>query len=246
MANVIGRRFGGNLVYVNAGSHLMSVVDAIGPDVVKFDFNPWTMGVQAEAGTGTDSLAFTTTVVEAGSGTSELASSNTAGILARLICAANENDGISLQAVGENFEFTSNQSMVYFGIEIASNDADQSDVLAGLCITDTTLLGGMTDGVYMESVDGSATASNVTEKDSSETQTDSVGTLTDAGFHTLEFFFDGSSVYFFFDGTQNSTIHTANIPDDEALTPSLEYLTGEAVANTLDIRRWSAFQIGRT
>ena len=246
MANVIGRRFGGNLVYVDQGSHLMRVVDAIGPDVVKFEFNPWTMGVQAEGATGTDSHGFTTTVVEAGSGTSELAASNTAGIQARLTCAANEDDGISIQAIGENFEFTSNQSMVYFGIEIASNDADQSDVLAGLCITDTTLLGGMTDGVYMESVDGSATASNVTEKDSTETQTDSVGTLTDAGFHTLEFFYDGSSVYFFFDGSQNSTIHTTNIPDDEALTPSLEYLTGEATANTLDIRRWSAFQIGRT
>ena len=34
MANVIGRRFGGNLVYVDQGSHLMRVVDAIGPDVV--------------------------------------------------------------------------------------------------------------------------------------------------------------------------------------------------------------------
>ena len=246
MANVIGRRFGGNLVYVDAGAHLMRVVDAIGPDVIKFEFNPWTMGVQAEGATATDSHAFTTTVVEAGSGTSELAASNTAGILARLVCAANENDGISIQAIGENFEFTSNQSLVYYGIEFAIDDVDQTDVLGGLCITDTALLGGMTDGVYFESVDGAATVSTVTEKDSTETQNDSVGTLVDATMHTVEFFFDGTSVYFYFDGSQASNIHTANIPDDEALTVSLEFLTGEAVANNLDILRWSAYQIGRT
>jgi len=246
MANVIGRRIGGNLAYVDAGSHLMRVVDAIGPDVVKFELNPWTMGIQAEGATGTDSHAFTTTVVEAGTGTSELAASNTAGILARLVCAADENDGINIQAIGENFEFTSNQSLVYFGAEIAINDVDQTDILGGLCITDTTLLGGMTDGVYFESLDGAATVSTVTEKDSSETQNDSVGTLSDATFMFVEFFFDGSSVYFFINGTQATNIHTANIPDDEVLTPSLQLLTGEAVANTCDIRQWKAFQIGRT
>ena len=246
MANVIGRRIGGNLAYVDAGSHLMRVVDAIGPDVVKFELNPWTMGIQAEGATGTDSHAFKTTVVEAGTGTSELAASNTAGILARLVCAADENDGINIQAIGENFEFTSNQSLVYFGAEIAINDVDQTDILGGLCITDTTLLGGMTDGVYFESLDGAATVSTVTEKDSSETQNDSVGTLSDATFMFVEFFFDGSSVYFFINGTQATNIHTANIPDDEVLTPSLQLLTGEAVANTCDIRQWKAFQIGRT
>jgi len=246
MANVIGKRFAGNLVYVDQAAHGMRVVDAIGPDVIKFEFNPWTMGVQAEGATATDSHAFTTTVVEAGTGTSELAASNTAGILARLVCAANENDGISLQAIGENFEFTSNQSMIYFGIEFAINDADQTDVLGGLCITDTTLLGGMTDGIYFESLDGAATVSTVTEKDSSETQNDSVGTITDATMHFVEFFFDGTSVYFFYDGSQTTNIHTANICDDEVLTPSLEFLTGEATANTLDIRQWRAIQVGRT
>ena len=245
MANVVGRRFGGNFVYVDAGAHLMRVVDAIGPDVIKWQFNPWTMGVQAEGATGTDMHGATTTVVEAGTGTSELAASNTAGIQARMTTAANEDDGISIQLVGEDFEFTSNQSMAYFGIEFAINDVDQTDVLGGLCITDTALLGGVSDGVYFESLDGSASVSTVTEKDSTETQNDSAGTLTDAGFHMVEFFFDGTSVYFFFDGSQTA-IHTANIPDDEALTVSLEFLTGEATANTLDIRRWNAFQIGRT
>mgnify|MGYP004453207887 FL=1 len=246
MANVIGKRYGGNLVYVDAGSHQMRVIDAIGPDVIKYEFLPWVHNVQDEDATGTDPEGFVTTVVEAGSGTSELDQSNTVGILSQMVTAANENDGISLQLVGPQFEFTSNQSLVYFGIELDINDVDQTDILVGLCIEDTALLGGMTDGVYIESVDGSASISTVTEKNSTETQTDSVGTLSDDTFHFLEFFFDGSSVYYFVDGSQGDTIHTDNIPDDVALTFSMEFLTGEATANTCDIRQARAIQVGRT
>jgi len=246
MANVIGKRIAGNLVYVDRGAHDMRVVDAIGPDVHKFEFNQWTMGLAAERATGTDSDAFTTTVVEAGTGTSEFTGSQTAGTIGKMVAAADENDGIQVQTRSEEFEFTSNQSMVYFGIQLAPNDADQSDWLAGLCITDTTLLGGMTDGVYFESLDGATSYSSVTEKDSSETQTDSLADSADDTFMFLEFYFDGSSVYFYTDGTLSSTIHTTNIPDDEALAVSLAFLTGEAVANTLSIRRWNVFAIGRT
>ena len=244
MANIIGKRIGGNLVYVDRAAHDMRVVGVRTDDIVKFEFNPWTMGVQAEGGTGTDSHAFTTTVVEAGSGTSELAASNTPGIKARLTTAANENDGISLQAIGENFELTSEQSMVYYCVSFAINDVDQTDILGGLCITDTALLGGMTDGIYFESVDGSATVSTVTEKDSTETQNDSVGTLVDATFHTIEMFYNGTNARFFFDGSQTSEIHSTNLPDDEPLRVSLEFLPGEGTANTCDIRHWRAYQIG--
>ena len=246
MANVIGKRVAGNLVYVDRGAHDMRVVDIIGPDVVKFELNPWTLGLQVEGATGTDSLAFTTTVVEAGTGTSELTGSLTSGTIAKLVAAAAENDGIQIQTTSEEFEFTSNQSLIYHGIQLAANDADQVDWLAGLCITDTTLLGGMTDGVYMESLDGATSVSSVTEKDSSETQTDSLATTADDTFMFLEFYFDGTTVYFFTDGTLSSTLHTTNIPDDEVLAVSLAFLTGEATANTLSIRRWNTFMIGRT
>jgi len=246
MANVIGQRKGGNLVYVDQGAHLMRVVDAIGPDVIKYEFLPWVHNVQDENATGTDPEGFFTTVVEAGTGTSELDQSNSIGILAQMVTAADENDGISLQLVGPHFEFTSNQRLVYYGIELDISDVDQTDILVGLCVEDTALLGGVADGVYLESLDGSASVSTVTEKSASETQTDSVGTLTDDTFHFLEFYFDGSSVYFFFDGSQTGTIHTTNIPDDVVLTFSMEFLTGEGNANTCDIRQARAIQVGRT
>jgi len=51
-------------------------------------------------------------------------------------------------------------------------------------------------------------------------------------------------VYFYIDGTLVNT-HTANIPDDENLTLSLAFLTGEATANTCNVKWLRAIQIGR-
>lgn len=247
MVDVIGQRSNGNLVYVDRGSHQKRVVDAIGPDVVKYEFLPWVHNIQDEDATGTDPAGFFTTVVEAGTGTSEVDQSNSIGIMAQIVTAANEDDGLNLQLVGPHFEFTSNQGFVYMGIELDINDIDTSDIFVGLAVEDTTLLGGVADGVYLESLDGAATSFGVTEKSGSETTTaSSIATLTDDTFHFLEFYFDGSSVYFFIDGTEGGTIHTTNIPDDVVLTPSIHFLAGSAVASTCDIRQWRAIQVGRT
>ena len=237
MAVIHSRYIRGNLAFYQ--NHRMRLVDALGEDVYKYELTTPTLNA-----TTVDPSGWTTTVVEAGTGTTEFDANNTAGRVGTITCAADENDGGQYQLLGEGFEFTSDQD-IYAGIEFQGNDVDQTAILFGLCITDTTLLGGMTDGVYWESLDGSATTSTVTEKDSTETQTDSVSTLTDATDQVWEIYFDGSSVYFFADGTQSSTIHTANIPDDEALTLSLAVLTGEATANTVNVKWLRAIQIGR-
>jgi len=245
VANIIGQRISGNLVYVDQGSHLKRVVGAFGADVLSYEFLPWVHNVQDEDATGTDPEGFFTTVVEAGSGTSEMDQSNSIGILAQLVTAANENDGISLQLVGPHFEFTSNQPLVYMGIEVDINDIDTSDILVGLCIEDTALLGGVDDGVYIHSLDGATTSIGNTEKNGTPTASSSLGTLSDNTFHFLEFYFDGTSVYFYLDGA-GEQINTANIPDDVVMMPSIEFLAGSAVASTCDIRQWRHFQIGRT
>ena len=237
MATLHSRYVRGALAFYE--THQMRLVDAIGHNVMSYNLKPETLGV-----TTSDPVGFTTTVVEGGPGATVFAPNNTGGRVGTITAAADENDGGQYQLLAEWFELTSDQD-VYAGIELQGNDVDQSDILFGLCITDTTLLGGMTDGVYWESLDGAATTSTVTEKDSTETQTDSVSTLTDATDQIWEIYFDGSSVYFFADGTQSSTIHTANIPDDEALSLSLAFLTGEATANTLNVKWLRAIQIGR-
>jgi hypothetical protein len=187
----------------------------------------------------TDPTEFVMTVVEAGAGTSTAVIGDVAGGALTITCAAGENDGVSLQLgnpnSGEWASFAA-EYPTYFGIRFQGNDVDQTDFFFGLAVTDTTLLGGVTDGMYFRSVDGSSVLNFVLEKDSAESAT-AVGTLTDATDVTAEFFYSGSNVYVYVDGTLQATIadSDANFPNDELLRLSMEVLTGEAVANTCQV-----------
>ena len=132
---------------------------------------------------------------------------------------------------------------MYFGTKLAINDVDQTDLFIGLAVTDTTLLGGVADAIYFESVDGSATLSAVTEASSTETQSDSVGTLADDTEIELEFYWDGTKVEFFVNGSSVAT-STTNIPATQ-MRVSVHFLTGEATANTCTIDWIRCIQIGR-
>lgn len=235
MANVHSKRVNGNLVFYDTNDQRW--LDAIGPDVTKFILNPAYMPVDDTTG---DLTGFTHTAVEAGAGNSTaVLSDNTLLFTA----AANENDGVNLQVKGEAFDLASG-NYAYFGISFQTNDADQVDILAGLCITDTTLLGGMTDGIYFESLDGSTDINFVLEKDSTETTSAAaIGTLADATDVILEFLFDGTNVDCWVNGTLQTRLATTNLPDNEQLTPSIHFLTGEAVANTLTVNWMRAIQI---
>jgi hypothetical protein len=206
-------------------------------DVVQFHLNT---ALMARDDTTTDLSGFTHTAVEAGAGDSTAVLSNNTLLITT---AANENDGVNLQVIAEAFDLAST-NLVYFGICFQINDADQTDFLTGLCITDTTLLGGMTDGIYFESLDGSTDINFVLEKNSTETTSASaIGTLADDTDVTLEFLFDGTNVDSWVNGTLQTRLATTNLPNDEQLTPSIHFLTGEATANTMTVKWWRAIQI---
>ncbi|RJQ29210.1 hypothetical protein C4571_02130 [Candidatus Parcubacteria bacterium] len=225
MADVHSKWINGQLVFWDTYEYRW--VDAIGPDVVKYCNHFVNLPVDDTTGNPTE---FTTTET----GVNTVVISTTAGGRLLLTTGATENNGISMQLTGEAFKLESNKPL-YFGTKLQVNDADQVDLFIGLCITDTDLAGGMTDGVYFESLDESASISCVTEKDSTETQTDSTGTLVDATDKTLEFYWDGSTyIHFYIDGTLVASSST-NIPTDEELTLSIELLTGEGTANTCSI-----------
>lgn len=220
-------------------TYRMRLIDAIGADVVKWELDA--KDFQDSGGSGTDPRGYITTVVEAGAGTSEAEASDESGVRVELVTAGNDNDGINLQLVGEAFQFASTRD-IYFGISLEASDATQSDFLVGLAISDTTLLGGVSDGVYFECLDAGTGISTVTEKDSTETQSDDEGTFADDTAVVLEFYFDGTTVTFFIDGVNVGT-STTNIPDDEALTPSIHFLNGAAGAERMKIHWARAFAI---
>lgn len=235
MANLHSRRVNGDLVWWD--THRNRWLDAIGPNVARvidhFD-RPSLLSADAPIG-------WTVTLVEAGAGESTITFLDEVGGTMRLTTDAAENDGINMQIAAETFKLVAGKPC-YFGIRLDVNDATQSDFLVGLCITDTDLLGGMTDGVYFRKVDATANVAAVTEKNSTETVTAAVLAANTAA-HTYEFYFDGAgSVFFYVDDLLVAT-HTANIVDDEEITPSIHWLTGEAVAKQMDVDWLRAIQI---
>ena len=229
----------GHLLYWD--THRKRIVDAIGPNVVKYVLRPEALGPA-----GTDPVGFTTTVVEAGAGgDTDFNQSDTEGIVGRITTDNADNDGGSYQLLGEDFVFDADHE-IYCALQCTINDVDQTDLLFGLCITDTALLAAMTDGVYFRSVDGSTDIDIFAEKNSTETAGGSVGTLVDATAIYLEFYWDGNGLEAFINGSSIYNAVPANIPDDEALRLSIEFLTGEAIANTLDVARLDVIQIGRS
>lgn len=238
MANILGTRPRGNIFYADG----LSAVGAFGKDVVEYfqDFVGASVASDAIAG-------WTTTLVEAGIGESTVALADGSGGILLITTDANEDDGVSLQKVGEAFKLSSAQSYLYFGIRLKISDATQSDFFVGLAITDTTPLGGVTDGVYFQKDDGAATFKTTTEKDSTETNSAAAGTIVADTYTLLEFVYTygtAGRVKFYQDGVLVGN-HTANIPDDEELTPTIQFLAGAAAVKTMSVDYVRVIQIGR-
>lgn len=223
----------GNQIYWD--THRERVVYAIGPGVeASVNIADAVIG-----GAGEDPVGWVTTVVEGGAGLTELSGSPTQGIVARITNAGNESDGGSYQAHGQTFRCVSSMKW-YAGIQFTSSEETQIDMLFGVAITDTALLGSIEDAVYIETLDAGTGISVVAEKGNTETQTDNLGTMTTSK-QTWEMFWTGTNIHYYLDGALVANVSSGNIPDDVAMRVSLEFLNGEVVAHTLDIHWLRAF-----
>jgi hypothetical protein len=222
----------GNLVYY--GGHQARWLAAIGPTAQHWELRA--MDCQNFGTTGTDPRGYVTTVVEAG-GSSEIVASDEIGLVTEWLTGTQDNDGMNVIAVGEAFQLTTTRS-VYFGCRITADEATQSDFWIGLAnsisggnpVTD--LLGGVADSVRFQKVDAATGISCVTEKNTTETTTASVHTFANNTLVTLEFFWDGATVRFFADGVQVAN-HSTNVPDDEPMSPAIQWLAGSNNVKTL-------------
>jgi hypothetical protein len=215
-------------------------IDAIGVDVAKhvYTFCNDMLLTAADA-----PLGWTVTLVEAGAGDSTVAISDTPGGALLITTDAAENDGVNMQFSDEPY-LLDGVTPCYFGIKFQISEATQSDFIVGLCITDTTLLGGMTHGVYFRKVDATTNVEFVTEKDSVES-TVVVDTAVDATNVILEFYYDGTHIVAYADGVQvyrQLVASLATFPEDEQLTPSIHFLTGAESAETMTVDWLRVFQ----
>ena len=178
---------------------------------------------------------WTITTTEAGTGSATEAVTSSAGGALLLTNAAGDNDNDFLQLKGEAFKLSSSKR-AYFSARFKCNDVDQSDIVIGLQITDTSPL-DVTDGIFFISNDGDAGLDFLVEKDNSATTTEDVATLADDTFITVSWFIDPdrSAVYYSINNAEPVKVANTNLPDDEELTISIGIQNGEAAAQTLTV-----------
>lgn len=240
MANVIGTRMAGNIVYIDQSAHLKRVVDAIGPDVFKY-LNDFMRGPGVDAGFDNE---WTVTRVEGGAGESTAVLTDAAGGVLLLTTDAADNDGLNLQAIGESFHLgATGIRALYFGARFKVDEATQSDFFIGLCDTDTDILGGADDSIGFRKADGSTTVSFVTEKGTTETT--ATAFTCDTSWHIVEFYFDADAgtLEAFVDGASLGFIATTNLPDEEQRV-SIHFLAGSVGAKAMSVDWINVVQIG--
>lgn len=195
------------------------------------DFTSFTTGVTTK---------WTETVI--GTGTCA-AAADVAGGAIILTNSAADNDGYQLQKVPSSFLLAAGKKAV-FKARFAVSDATQSDLLIGLNIVDTTLLGatagdGSTDGIFFQKDDGVATLDVYCQKNATTGQTSatSVATLVDATYLTVAWYYDGvSKVWYAIDGVTKGYLDGSStyLPDAQ-LTISMALLNGAGAAKTMTV-----------
>ncbi len=197
-------------------------LDAVGENVIKYASHFGNAGI----GSADTVAGWTTTLVEAGGDESTITSTDVLGGRLLLKTDANEDDGPSMQLSGASFKL-SGQNPAYFGIKFKVNVATQVDFMTGLCVTDTAILGGVTEGMYFRKVDGTTNVEFVTEIGSVESST-IIDTFVADTDYTYEIYFDGENAYVYLDNVLILTVDKtiATFPDTSLLTPSVELLSG--------------------
>lgn len=237
MAAIHSQHVNGALAYWE--THRKRIVDAIGSDVVKYidDF-------VSVPGTDATLDPWTVTLVEAGAGESTVAAGVGGNGTLLITTDAAEDDGVSLQLKGEAFKLEASKPL-YFGARVKISDATQSDFFIGLAITDTAILGGVTDSIGFTKVDGSTALAFVVNKNSTATTASSLYTVVADTYAIIEFYWDGAALEVFVDGLSVATPAVTNLPDDEELTPSIEFLAGAAAAKTMNVDWVRVIKFGR-
>ena len=185
---------------------------------------------------------WTITTTEDGTGSASEALADGDGGVLLVTNAAGDNDHDFFQLVKEGFKYEAGKQ-IGFHIRFKTNDATQSDIVAGLQLTDTTPL-DVTDGVFFLKEDGAATISFIVEKDSTQSTLTLPNSLADDTFMTLGFIYDPRDQKFhvFQNNVLAGTVVSTNAPDDEELTLSFGIQNGAAAAKTLSVDYVGAYK----
>jgi len=167
------------------------------------------------------------TVVKDSGASAAISADAVNGILALTSAATTDNDGSSIQG-NEIFAVEAGRTM-WFQTKLQSSDADDQDVCAGFTVNFATNPEAMltaADRIVFQVDDGDGSILCKTEKDGTETSTDSGVDLADATDVELAIIVEGTGIVEFYINGKLRATHTANIPDDENLTVGIMQLSG--------------------
>lgn len=178
------------------------------------------------------------TVVKDSGATVAIVADTVNGEVAITSTATTDDDGGSIQG-NEIFAIQTGKS-VWFETRIKCNDADQTDLCFGLTVNFATNPEAMltaADRIVFQVNDGNASILCKTEKNGTETSTDSGIDLVDDTYIRLGFWANSTGSVQFFVNRQLVATHTTNIPDDENLAIGAMSVSGSATgtrATTID------------
>lgn len=171
-------------------------------------------------------------------GTSPISQSVVPGAVALITTENVEYAGDNIQVLGTRFKLESGKPC-YFGAKLTISDATQTDLLVGLCGTDTTLTNASAShavavsagGAFFSKVDG--VTAGYFKTVNTATEANSIAAFTaDTGARVYEFFFDGVDLAAYVDGVRIGGFHSF---PTEVLTPSICFRAGEAAIKTCTI-----------
>ena len=178
---------------------------------------------------------WTITTTEDGTGSATEALADGDGGLLLVTNAAGDNDHDFFQLVKEGYKYEAGKQLA-FHMRFKTNDATQTDIVAGLQLTDTSPL-DVTDGIFFLKADVAATISFIVEKNSTQSTLTLPNSLADDTFMTLGSVYDPKDQKFhvFQNDVLAGTVVSTNAPDDEELTVSFGIQNGAAAAKTLTV-----------
>lgn len=173
------------------------------------------------------------TLTETQAGATQAMTDGFGGLL-RLTNSAADDDQISLQKIGEAYRFTPGKR-TFFEARFLCSEAIQVDWYFGLIITDTSVVAGFTDGVFIKKDDGDNQIDFGSLKDSAGVTKTNFAPFVAATMTRVGFYYDGFNFWVAKDGVILSKVAGTTIPDDEDVRITMTLQNGDANARTMDV-----------
>jgi hypothetical protein len=175
------------------------------------------------------------TVIDGGTDTDEVFAVASDALNGELTITTNnaDNDANSIQSANEAWQLRVGKKL-WYEARWKIEDADDSDVLMGLSITDTTPLDA-SDRINFKLTEGSAALAVECAKNSTATTVAAIATLADDTYVTTGLYWNGSNAVEVYVNRAKVATLSSNIPDDEQLALNIRVQTGAAATRTLTI-----------